>query len=103
MTPRTAVLYARVSSREQREEGYSIEAQVKLLRSAASKDGIEVVREFIEVESAKAAGRKQFTEMVTYFKRNRSCRILFVEKTDRLYRNHRDALTLEELDIKSTS
>ena len=34
MTPRTAVLYARVSSREQREEGYSIEAQVKLLRAA---------------------------------------------------------------------
>ena len=88
-----------LSSREQREEGYSIEAQVKLLRSAASKDGIEVVREFIEVESAKAAGRKQFAEMVTYFKRNRSCRILFVEKTDRLYRNYRDALTLEELDI----
>jgi site-specific DNA recombinase len=100
MTPRTAVLYARVSSREQREEGYSIEAQVKLLRAAASKDGIEVVREFIEVESAKAAGRKQFAEMVTYFKRNRSCRILFVEKTDRLYRNQRDALTLEELDIR---
>ena len=36
MTPHTAVLYARVSSREQREEGYSIEAQVKLLRAAAS-------------------------------------------------------------------
>ncbi len=71
-----------------------------LLRAAASKDGIEVVREFIEVESAKAAGRKQFAEMVTYFKRNRSCRILFVEKTDRLYRNHRDALTLEELDVQ---
>jgi site-specific DNA recombinase len=38
--------------------------------------------------------------MVTYFKRNRSCRILLVEKTDRLYRNQRDALTLEDLDIK---
>ncbi len=65
MTPCTAVLYARVSSREQREEGYSIEAQVKLLRAAAQKEGIEIVREFIEVESAKTAGRKQFAEMVT--------------------------------------
>ena len=100
MTQRTAVLYARVSSREQREEGYSIEAQVKLLRAAASKDGIEVVREFIEVESAKAAGRKYFTEMVSFFKQNRSCRILLVEKTDRLYRNFRDYVTLEELEIK---
>src|SRR5471030_599184 len=99
MTIRTAVLYARVSSREQREEGYSIEAQVKLLREAAAKDGLEIVHEFIEIESAKDAGRKQFAEMVTYFKRHRSCRILLVEKTDRLYRNQRDALTLEDLDI----
>ncbi len=100
MTSSTAVLYARVSSREQREEGFSIEAQVKLLRAAASKEGLEIVREFIEVESAKAAGRKQFSEMVAFFKRNRTCRILLVEKTDRLYRNQRDALTLEDLDIR---
>jgi site-specific DNA recombinase len=61
---------------------------------------LEIAREFIEVESAKAAGRKEFTEMVNYLKRNRSCRILLVEKTDRLYRNFRDAVTLEDLDIK---
>ena len=100
MTPRTAVLYARVSSREQQEEGYSIEAQVKLLHAAASKEGLEIVHEFIEVESAKAAGRKLFDEMVTYFKRNRMCRTLLVEKTDRLYRNFRDAVTLEDLDLE---
>jgi len=100
MTARTAVLYARVSSREQQQEGYSIEAQVKLLRATASKEGLEIVREFVEVESAKVAGRKQFTDMVTFFKRNRTCRTLLVEKTDRLYRNQRDALTLEDLDIR---
>jgi DNA invertase Pin-like site-specific DNA recombinase len=100
MTLRTAVLYARVSSREQREEGYSIEAQVKLLRATASKEGFEIVHEFVEIESAKAAGRKQFSEMVAFFKRNRACRTLLVEKTDRLYRNQRDALTLEDLDIR---
>jgi DNA invertase Pin-like site-specific DNA recombinase len=99
MTPRTAVLYARVSSREQREEGFSIEAQVKLLRAAAVKEGITIVQEFVEVESAKAAGRKLFNEMVSYFKHNRTCKILLVEKTDRLYRNFRDAVTLEELEI----
>ena len=45
-------------------------------------------------------GRTQFNEMVTWFKRNRSCRILLVEKTGRLYRNFRDAVTLEDLDIE---
>ena len=99
MTSRTAVLYARVSSREQREEGYSIEAQVKLLEAAALKDGFTIAERFIEVESAKAAGRKGFSEMVAYFRRNRSCRVLLVEKTDRLYRNFRDAVTLEELGL----
>jgi DNA invertase Pin-like site-specific DNA recombinase len=100
MTPRTAVVYARVSSREQQEEGYSIEAQVKLLHTVASEKGFEVVREFVDAESAKSTGRKLFDEMVTYFRHNRTCRILLVEKTDRLYRNFRDAVTLEELDIE---
>ena len=71
-----------------------------MLRAAAAKEGFEIVHEFIEVESAKAAGRKRFAEMVAFFKRNRSCRVLLVEKTDRLYRNCRDALTLEDLNIK---
>ena len=100
MTSRSAVLYARVSSREQQEEGYSIEAQVKLLRTVASEKRLEIVREFVDVESAKTTGRKLFAEMVTYFKRNRSCRTLLVEKTDRLYRNFRDAVTLEDLDVE---
>ncbi len=52
------------------------------------------------METAKAAGRKKFGEMVKFLKRNRSCRILIVEKTDRLYRNQRDALTLEDSDIE---
>ena len=49
---------------------------------------------------AKASGRTQFNEMVTWFKRNRSCRTLLMEKTDRLYRNFRDVVTLEDLDIE---
>jgi site-specific DNA recombinase len=38
--------------------------------------------------------------MVAWLKRNRSCRTLLVEKTDRLYRNFKDAVTLEELDLE---
>jgi site-specific DNA recombinase len=38
---------------------------------------------------------------MTWFRRNPSCRILPVEKTDRLYRNLRDAVTLEDLDIET--
>jgi site-specific DNA recombinase len=61
-----AVLYARVSSREQQQEGYSIQAQLKTLHEYANRNGFAISREFIEIESAKAPGRAFFDEMVTY-------------------------------------
>ncbi len=82
-----AVIYARVSSKEQEKEGYSIPAQLKLLRDHASIHGLKVVREFTDVETAKKAGRKAFGEMVEFLKKKTTCLIILVEKTDRLYRN----------------
>jgi hypothetical protein len=49
----SAVIYARVSSREQEREGYSIPAQRKLLAEYARLRGFRVQHEFIDVESAK--------------------------------------------------
>ncbi len=95
-----AVLYARVSSREQEQEGYSIPAQLKLLHEYASRNGIEIAEEFIDVETAKSTGRKHFGKMIEFLKRSRKCRVVLVEKTDRLYRNFRDAVTLEDLDAE---
>jgi site-specific DNA recombinase len=96
-----AVIYTRVSSREQQQEGFSLGAQSKLLREYADRNGFRIVKPFEDVETAKASGRIQFSEMMTWFRRNRSCRVLLVEKTDRLYRNLRDAVTLEDLDIET--
>ncbi|MBW8841134.1 MAG: recombinase family protein, partial [Sphingomonadales bacterium] len=42
-----AVLYARVSSKEQEREGFSIDSQLKLLRAYATEQGITVAREYI--------------------------------------------------------
>ena len=63
---RRVVLYARVSSKEQREEGYSIEAQLRLLRDYAVKQGFLIAQEFIDVESASKSGRTGFNEMLAY-------------------------------------
>ncbi|MGH9709399.1 MAG: recombinase family protein, partial [Candidatus Acidiferrales bacterium] len=95
-----AVIYARVSSKDQEREGYSIPAQLKLLREYARTHEFEIVREFIDVETAKMTGRKQFGEMVRFFRENATCRTAIVEKTDRLYRNFRDCVTLEDLEIE---
>jgi DNA invertase Pin-like site-specific DNA recombinase len=89
--------YARVSSREQEREGYSIPAQRRLLAEYARSRGYLIAREFIDVESAKNPGRKQFCEMLRLLESDNSCLIVLVEKTDRLYRNRTDALAFEAL------
>lgn len=95
-----AVIYTRVSSREQQQEGFSLAAQSKLLWEYADRNELRIVRSFEDVETAKAAGRKQFEEMTRYLRRRRSCRVLLVEKTDRLYRNFQDAVAVENLDVE---
>src|SRR5215472_5412198 len=95
-----AVIYARVSSKDQEREGYSIPAQLKLLRDYAQRNAMEIVHEFVDVETAKSAGRKQFGEMVRFLEQNPNMRVVVVEKTDRLYRNFRDCVTLEDLEVE---
>jgi site-specific DNA recombinase len=97
--PNIAVLYARVSSKEQEREGYSIPAQCKLLRSYADRQGYTLVHEFIDVETAKQSGRTHFTEMVRYLEEHPEVRTVLCEKTDRLYRNFKDYVTIDDLDL----
>jgi DNA invertase Pin-like site-specific DNA recombinase len=61
---------------------------------------VEVMREFTDVETAKQSGRPGLGEMLKFLRRNPSCRILLVEKTDRLYRNLKDWVTLDELGLE---
>tara|TARA_R110002073_G_scaffold123819_1_gene267610 strand:+ start:577 stop:2148 length:1572 start_codon:yes stop_codon:yes gene_type:complete len=94
------ILYARVSSKEQEREGFSISAQLKLLREYAAREGFVIEHEFVDAETAKSAGRSGFDEMVGFFRDNADThRLLLVEKTDRLYRNFKDYVTIDELDL----
>jgi site-specific DNA recombinase len=98
--PARAVLYARVSSKEQEKDGFSIPAQEKLLRHYAAETIIPIAKEFTDVETAKRSGRTGFGEMITFLRRTPSCRIILVEKTDRLYRNLKDWVTIDGLDVE---
>src|SRR6202162_440920 len=95
-----ALAYARVSSKEQEKEGFSIPAQQKLLQGYASNNRFIIVQEYVDIETAKASGRANFEQMVRYLKTHTNVRTVLVEKTDRLYRNLRDWVTLDELDIE---
>src|SRR5580693_7358210 len=97
---REAVAYARVSSKEQEKEGFSIPAQLKLLKEYAAAQGFVMIREYVDVETAKQTGRSAFGEMVAYLKAHPTVRVMLVEKTDRLYRNLKDWVTVDELDVE---
>ena len=96
-SPKKAVIYARVSSKEQEKEGYSVDAQLKLLREYAERQGLEIAQEFIDVETAKRTGRQNFNEMIACVRKRKSIGAILVEKTDRLLRNLKDWVTIDEL------
>ena len=49
------------SSKEQEKEGFSIPAQLKLLKDYAATNGFAVAQEYVDVETAKQTGRGQLT------------------------------------------
>ena len=95
-----AVIYARVSSKEQDREGFSIPAQLKLLNDYAITNGLTVAKEFVDVETAKASGRTSFNDMLRYLRKHPRIVTVLVEKTDRLYRNLKDWVTVDELGLE---
>lgn len=91
-----AVVFARVSSKAQEDEGYSLNAQLKLMRQYCKAERLNVISEFTIAETAsKDVRRKVFRELLSYLSKNK-VQHLVVEKTDRLTRNFRDAVTVDD-------
>ena len=61
-----------------------------MLRHYGKAADLSVAEEYVDVETAKQAGRSSFGEMVEYLRAHPGVRIVLVEKTDRLYRNLKD-------------
>jgi len=91
-----AVIYARVSSKEQEETGYSLEAQEKLLKDYANQKGLTLVKVYKVTESASGKQiRKTFIDMLQYVTKNK-INIVLCEKIDRLTRNLKDGATAND-------
>lgn len=91
-----ADLFCRVSSKEQELEGYSLPSQEKLLKEYCLQKGFGVGKVFAISESA--GGQKQrklFNEMLKHLEKSNTS-VLVVEKTDRLTRNHSDAVEINK-------
>ena len=94
-TTKRAVIYLRVSTRDQAKrggetEGFSIPAQREACHRKAESLGAEVIEEFIDAgESAKSAQRPELQRMLSYVKHN-TIQLVIVHKVDRLARNRMD-------------
>ena len=94
------VALARVSSREQKREGFSLEVQEDALLDYADREGGEIIKLFRIAETAtKPDERRTFKELLTYAKRNahKLDGLLFF-KVDRAARNLFDYVELERLE-----
>lgn len=90
------ILFARVSSREQEETGYSLPSQEKLLREYSDKKEFRVAKCFSISESASGKSqRKIFNEMMVYAKKNNIC-VIICEKADRMTRNFKDMVDIDK-------
>jgi site-specific DNA recombinase len=91
-----AIILCRVSSKEQEETGYSLEAQEKLLKEYSLKKKLDIIKIFKISESASGKQtRKLFHEMFSYTNKNKVVSIC-CEKIDRLTRNLKDADVVNE-------
>ena len=113
LTPKRAVSYICVSTREQAqrggsEEGFSLPAQREANKRKAQSMGALVVKEFADRgESARSANRPELQKMPTYLKQDGGIDYVIVHKLDRLARNRVDDVEInrafEEAGVRLVS
>ena len=110
-TYKRAVLYCRVSTKEQVDEGNSLVTQERICREYALKNGYDIAQVFIEQgESAKTVHRTELQRLLAYcsLKKN-NIHAVIAYKIDRISRNTDDYSHIRLLlkrygvEIKSTS
>ncbi|MDO8688570.1 MAG: recombinase family protein, partial [Dehalococcoidia bacterium] len=96
--PKMAALYARVSS-DRQDTDLSLSAQLRALREYATRNGHQVVREFVdEAESGRSANRPAFREMIALARaKEPAFNAILVWKLNRFARSRVDSVTFKTL------
>ena len=84
-----AIIYARVSTEEQKRKGYSIEGQIEACKSYARAKGWEIIKIYKEPKSAKEGSiekRKELQRALTFLEVG-GADILLVWRLDRVTRS----------------
>jgi DNA invertase Pin-like site-specific DNA recombinase/transposase-like protein len=86
-SPAKGVIYARVSTEEQKKEGYSIQSQIRRLEEKMKADGVQPVCDpIIDAESGRGFGREGLKKL-SKLANQKAIQYLYVFDLDRLGRN----------------
>ena len=92
-----ALIYARVSTEEQSEEGMSIETQIALCLKWAKANGYTVTKDDIFEDRGKSAttmNRAGLQDLLLHCREDKTIEAVLVQDTDRMSRNTFDHLTI---------
>lgn len=95
----TALLYVRVSSKEQEKEGWSLDAQEKLGIEYAHRHNLKIVKTWKVQESAWSNKKERvaFNLMIDYAKKHDEVKHIIFDITDRMTRNDFDKMKIIDL------
>lgn len=92
-----AIIFARVSTQEQAQEGYSVDGQVARLTEYCQRHNLHIIETFRVAESSSKDEKKEFNRMINLVKARKNKVAIVVDKVDRLNRSVKDLPKLEEL------
>ena len=92
-----AVIFARVSTQHQQDEGSSIDAQLESIRNYCKENGLESIKEYILAESSTRGDRKQYHEMLNFVQNYKDKIAIVVNCVDRLQRSYKDTPAPDEM------
>ncbi|MFR8206679.1 MAG: recombinase family protein [Alphaproteobacteria bacterium] len=81
------MLFARVSSKRQKEEGVSLDVQMEAITKYCKEKGLRVIKDFCIDESSTRGERKQYNEMLKFAQSCNGRVAIVVNYVDRLQRS----------------
>lgn len=98
LTKKRAAIYCRVSTKEQADEGFSIDEQERLLRELCEKEGYDIVDVYSDrgISAKNISGRPEFKRLLDDVANNQ-VDILLAWKLTRISRNLKDVLDIVDL------
>lgn len=102
-TQKKAAIYARVSTLEQAEEGYSIDEQVRVLRDLCEREGYVVHKEYVDLgKSGKNIKGRPALQQLLHDAKSKDFDLVLVWKVNRFSRKTKDLLNIvEELEKRN--